>query len=378
MNILVVENTPQFGGGCETMSLQMSKELHQRGHQIVLAHENDGNMLPVYQTFAKEISRMNLPCFGWRNFLPALQSIRSLAALIDRQQVDVIFTSHLGHLRDLAILKALYRTPTVYYLGLPAGEQPDRFKKVVDRSRAWAVRQIHAGVACSWRIAESWKSSGWPEKTLAIVPHWVDFEKFKPVQDKSAARRKLNLPENAQIVLYVGRVVQDKGVEILIHAFAKIREQINDALLVIVGRASTSYASELQDLITRLGIERDVVQVGGVSNAEAYFSIADITVVPSICDEAFGIVVLESMACRVLTIVSSSGELPNVMGKENSDLVFESENSQALGELVVSWLEKPEELRKRGDALRQYTLLNYSQSDKLDVYEKLMLSACHG
>src|SRR5579883_1005836 len=137
MRILVLENHPQFGGGSEAVSLQLGGELQRRGHEIILAYEREGNMLPAYQAFATELWKMNLPWFGWRRLPETLKGARALAQRSKERRVDLIFTSHLGHLRDLGFIKFMYGIPVIYHLGLPLYDKFDRQRDSTD----WLMRQ---------------------------------------------------------------------------------------------------------------------------------------------------------------------------------------------------------------------------------------------
>lgn len=353
------------------MSLQLSTELHKRGHAVTLAYESEGSMLPLYKGFAEKLHPGKIPCFGFRNLPNSLQSIRNLSKLIREEKIDVIFSSHLGHLLDLGIVGTHTRTPVVYYLGLPSGDGEAGGSRLKDYVNRWAVKHIHAGVACSQRVATSWRNYGWPEESLYVVPHWVDSQRFKPSKDRAEARRIAGLPEQRPIVMYVGRVVQDKGIEVLLRACGSMNK---DASLVIVGRAEDSYVDRLKTIASELRISSRVMMIGNVAETEKYYRAADIVVVPSICDEAFGIVAIEAMASGALTITSSSGELPNVLGEANRDLVFTSENTQELSAMLDIWLNDHNALRRRGNLLRDYATEFYSVKDKLNAYESIMLS----
>lgn len=353
MRILTLENHPQFGGGCESLSFQLSTELAQRGHHIFLAYETEGSQLTYYRNFAT-VEQMPLPVFGWRTLPQSLSLVQKLAHYIRKQKIDVIFSSHLGHLRNLALIKSIYNIPTVYYLGLPSGG--------ADSSKRWALKKISAGVACSGHIADSWRDDGWPERTLRVVPHWIDTEKFKPAEDKSRLRRELNLPDK-RMVLFLGRVVEDKGVENLIRSCSGVNAQ-----LVIVGPVEKSYEEKLLRLEKMVGVA--AIHVGPTREANKYFAATDIAVVPSICKEGFGIVAIEAMATKALTIVSTSGELPNVVGNR-PELIFR--DVADLNSKLTKWLSNG--LENKAEEMYQFTLENYTQKGKLEVYEELMLRA---
>lgn len=368
MRILVLESVPNFGGGSEAVALEICKELSKRGHEIFLAYEVEGTMLPVYEKYAKKLWQTSLPCFGWRTLVQSFDCVRKLGQFIKSNQIDVVFSTHLGYLRTLALVKVFYQVETVYHLGLP--------RDTADWSVKWAIDKLFAGIAPSQRTAESWQKCGWSKDKLFVVSNWVDTLRFTIPTSKADIRTKIGLNEATPIIVYVGRITPEKGIETLIHAFPKVLKAFPTARLVLVGGATHQYQLTLREIYRQLAIsENQVIEVGNSQHTEKYFSAADIVVVPSLVAESFGLTLVESMACGAITLVSSSGELPYVIGSENQDLVFQTGDVDALAKSLIYWLSHPEASYQRGHQLRERAVKNFNQSDKVDIYEKIMLAA---
>jgi glycosyltransferase involved in cell wall biosynthesis len=369
VRILVLESVPNFGGGSEAVALEICKELSKRGHEIFLAYEVEGTMLPVYGKYARKLWQSRLPCFGWRTLVQSFDCVRKLGQFIKSNQIDVVFSTHLGYLRTLALVKFFYQVETVYHLGLP--------RDTADWSLKWAIGKIFAGIAPSQRTAESWQKCGWPKEKLFVVPNWIDILRFKVPDNKADVRRQVGLLEAAPLIVYVGRITPEKGVETLIHAFYQVLKTFPKTKLVLVGRVDEQYYINLKSIYKKLSIpENKVIKIGICKSIENYFAAADVVVVPSIWDEPFGLVLIEAMACGTLTLVSSSGELPNIIGSENEDLIFPAGDVDTLANHLIYWLSQPEQSRKRGHQLHERAVKNFNQSDKVDIYEKVMLAAC--
>lgn len=170
------------------------------------------------------------------------------------------------------------------------------------------------------------------------------------------------------IICFAGRLVLNKGVDILLNS-AKIYERDN-VLTLIVGDGS-EYAS-LNLLKEKLGL-KNVVFVGN-QNAEVLrkiYSVSDICVVPS-REEAFGLVALEAIACGTPVIATNQGGMVDFVTKDVGTLI-ERENVEKLAEEINKILDGERNFDKH--YLQDYAKNNYSQEilmDKLlNLYEEI-------
>ncbi len=154
---------------------------------------------------------------------------------------------------------------------------------------------------------------------IRIVPGGVDSTIFRPFPT-DAARTLLGLPAG-KLVLFVGRIQQLKGIDLLLRAFAQLcdRWQEGDAprLMVVGGHNPTDETDpeavemeRLRILASDLGVRDRVTFQGAVPHSmlPMYYSAADVVVVPSLY-ESFGLVALEAMACGAPVVASRVGGL---------------------------------------------------------------------
>jgi D-inositol-3-phosphate glycosyltransferase len=140
------------------------------------------------------------------------------------------------------------------------------------------------------------------------VPCGVDTDHFRP-RSRAAARRRLHLPADEPLVLYVGRIEPLKGIDILLRAAAETDGRFH--LLVVGGDSKDARRkAELERLAQEMGITERVFFQDAVSHEQLpmYYNAADICVVPSYY-ESFGLVALEAMACGVPVVASRVGGL---------------------------------------------------------------------
>jgi glycogen(starch) synthase len=146
-----------------------------------------------------------------------------------------------------------------------------------------------------------------PVDKIAVVPNGIDPEQFDFEFDPAPLRRQYASP-NDQIVLYVGRMVREKGVQVLLHAAQTILGAAPGTQFLMVGTGY--YLDELKWLAAHLNVAQNVHFLGYVSDPDLrrLYKIADVVVTPSLY-EPFGIVALEGMAAQVPVVTSDAGGL---------------------------------------------------------------------
>ncbi|WP_109471837.1 D-inositol-3-phosphate glycosyltransferase [Ornithinimicrobium cavernae] len=159
-----------------------------------------------------------------------------------------------------------------------------------------------------------------PDK-VHVVPPGVDLDVFTP-GDRAAARRAVGLPEDAQVVLFVGRIQPLKAPDLLVRAAAELVRRdpsLRDRLVVGVlgGPSGTGLArpEALQELTAQLGLSDLVRFVPPVSRTALadWYRAADLVTVPSY-NESFGLVAIESLASGTPVVAAAVGGLPVAVG----------------------------------------------------------------
>jgi len=151
-----------------------------------------------------------------------------------------------------------------------------------------------------------------PWEKVWIIPNAVDLSKFQVSVDRNAVRARYNVGPNEKLVLYVGRLVPQKGVEFLIQAVPRIGARFGDAKFVIVGDGWLR--GHLESLANQMGQRWRINFTGFIPDSEliALMRSADVLVIPSVY-EPFGIVALEGMAAGVPVVASQVGGLAEVV-----------------------------------------------------------------
>jgi glycosyltransferase involved in cell wall biosynthesis len=213
------------------------------------------------------------------------------------------------------------------------------------RLRNVLLRDADAFVAMSRRIRDEFLESGVPEGRVAYLPHGVDTRRFRPASpdEKVALRKALQLPVEAPIVVYTGRLLRGKGLEVLVSAFARVSAERPDVRLVLVGSGAGQMLSaeeELKAQAERLGLAGRVVFTGRVDNVEDFLRAADVFVFPSVF-EALGLSLIEAAACGLPCVATRTGGIVDVVEQDRSGLLVEAGEAAGLGQALLRLLTDP-------------------------------------
>lgn len=155
------------------------------------------------------------------------------------------------------------------------------------------------------------ESLGIAKTKVKNFTYWIDLEKFKKIAD---AKNKLGWRERF-VVLFVGRLVPEKGLELLLDS---VRSWDKNIGLKIIG--SGPLEKKVKEAAARFS-NVDFIQGIDHDNLPIYYSGSDILIVPSTSEEGFGRVILESLACGTPVIGSSRGAIPEVIDESVGRLI---------------------------------------------------------
>lgn len=297
---------PQIGG-LEINTANLARELAGRGHEITLVTRTPGD------TGDPEDHRASFPFRVVRD--PSRRDF-----LRWTRWCDVFFQQNIS-LRGLWPLLFVHRPWVVSHHSWYC--RPDGRRGWQDRLKRLVLRRAAASIAVSQAMADDLE-----------VPSTVILNAYR-----DSLFRILPGVERTRDLLFVGRLVSDKGVDVLLEALGLLRARGLRPGLTLLGEGPE--APRIAEQARRLGVA-DQVDMPGVRTGEELvrsFNEHRLLVVPSRYNEPFGIVALEGIACGCLVVGSAGGGLKEAIGP--CGLTFPNGDSTALAEILAGLLEDP-------------------------------------
>jgi len=269
--------------------------------------------------------------------------------VISRNEINrpIITTMHHPYVAERGVLSHLGYGDTTYFFTLLSKYMSARIAcrratKIIAVSRFTAE-----GIINGYRIS--------PEK-VTIIPDAVDTNRFNPSVSGHDLRERWKLHSDP-LVVFVGRLVQNKGLNHLIKAFASVLQEIPDAKLIVVGEEGKSelvgggIKNELVIMSKKLNLKNSIKFLGRASSEDLpkIYAAADVVVLPSIM-EGFGITLLEAMATAKPCIATTVGGIPDVITNGETGILVPPGDSSALYEAICTVLKDRSLARKFGEA----------------------------
>lgn len=181
-----------------------------------------------------------------------------------------------------------------------------------------------------------------PQDKIEVINNGVDLSEFEDLVNEDLDRFRYQYASlNEKIVFFIGRLVAEKGLHLLVEAVPKVLSVYPQTKFIIAGKGPME--SQLKRRALELGVNNQVYFTGYVDDRvrNSLYKCADIAVFPSLY-EPFGIVALEAMATNTPVIVSEAGGLSEIVRHGENGLKFYFGNVQSLADNIINLLEHPE------------------------------------
>ncbi len=197
---------------------------------------------------------------------------------------------------------------------------------------------------------------------------------------KESYRKKYGFTINDVIVVYSGRIMPDKGVLELIKGFNIAKKKCKKLKLLIVGKKRDN-SKEINDYYNSLLVEsnkykNDIIFSGFVSQDEIkyLYSLANIQVVPSLCNEAFGLIVVEGISAGLPLIVTNVGGIPEIVDSSSAIIIDKENIVDNIASSIIKLYDNKDYSEKivanAKDKIAKFDVLNYTKNFEkcLDKY----------
>jgi N-acetyl-alpha-D-glucosaminyl L-malate synthase BshA len=200
---------------------------------------------------------------------------------------------------------------------------------------------------------------------IAVIPNFVNCDVYKPLDDRDAARARY-AASGEKILIHLSNFRPVKRVTDVVKVFARIAKQV-PARLLLVGDGPDRSSAEW--LAQSLGIQDRVAFLGKQESVNELLPVADLMLMPSEL-ESFGLAALEAMACRVPTIGTSVGGVPELIEDGVTGRLFPVGDTDAMADAAIDLLSDAKRLDEMGRAGRAFAQARYCASRIIPLYEK--------
>jgi glycosyltransferase involved in cell wall biosynthesis len=265
---------------------------------------------------------------------------------------------HVNTMKDIAHvfgINILRKIPTVWHVRVIPDKDRITARKYVKYASSFVCRII----AISNAVAHGVRCLGVDAKKIEIVYNPIDTNRFRP-RPKRTCRRKHHLPIKARIIGSLGRLYREKGYELLLQAVAHIKTEFDNVHVLVAGNTwEKGYVETLRDIAHRLGLSRHLTILQWQSDAATLISALDILVLSPLCEEAFGRILAEAMACEIPAIGADIGGISEVVHNNITGLLVQPRNVEAVAQALSTLLENHTLSKSMAVRSREYVIANF-------------------
>ena len=335
-NILQIAASPSWGGG-EKYVYDLASELDKKGYSVFIIHRKSEILkrkMQQLQLNQKELSLKNL--FD-------VVSIIKLALFISQNKIDVI---HVHQFKDAFMslfasfmVRGKVRIICTRHLVKPAK---------TNFLYRFLYNKLEAIIFVSELARNKFISTHplIPAEKLIVIHNSVK-DTIEVESSSTDIRLKYNLSKETPLLVFTGRIVSEKGINVLIEALNKCSAL--DFYLLILGVGDAAYEEKIKTQIRNYNLENKIEFVGFVDNIIPYIVHSDLGIFPSICQESFGLMAIEFMKYGKCVITTNNGAQKEFIENNKNGLLIPPNDSDCLAKAIALLIENRAERNRLGN-----------------------------
>lgn len=289
-----------------------------------------------------------------------LSILCKLVRILKEQKVDIIHCSSHECTVYGTLAAMIARTPVVLAHVRGLGRSRRLRRKLIN---LLLFRRINKLIPVAHKVKEDVLKNNWflSADKLLVLENSVDYERFAEVAIlKEDAKQMLDLPKDAFVYGTVGRLAPTKGLSYLIEAFAKVKQQMPSAQLIVVGEGRLR--NELEQQAAGTSCADSIHFLGHRKNIPELLRAMDVFVLSSIA-EGMPKAILEAMAAGIPCISTNVGGIPEIVTSRDVGLLVPARKVAALARAMISVANMPnDELAKLGEKAQDRVRQVYSHT----------------
>ena len=349
MKILMLtwEYPPRVVGGIAKVVYDLSRTLIKDGHDVTVVTYKEGDVPYFEDDKGVKVYRVDNYMINPNNFIDWIMQLNfNLVAkaneiMEEQGKFDVIHAHDWLVAYAAKTLKNSYHIPIVSTIhateaGRNSGIHDEQQRYINDTEWMLTYESSEVIVNSNYMKGELQRLFGLPYEKINVVPNGVNLSLFNGIERDYNFRRKYAM-DNEKIILFMGRLVYEKGIQHLIAAMPKILNGYHDSKLVVCGKGAM--LDELRAQANAMGIGNKVYFAGYMNgkDVQRMYKAADIAVFPSTY-EPFGIVALEAMLSENPVVVSDVGGLNEIVQHRENGMKSYAGNANSIADSILELL----------------------------------------
>lgn len=355
-------------GGSGVIATELGKMLAEQGHEVHFITSSMPFRLDRIhpKIYYHEVEMSHYPVFKYPPYDLALAA--KMAEVIDREKLDIL---HVHYAMPHAISAILARDlsdhdvkviTTLHGTDISVLSFDSTFKKMIK----YGIEKSDAVTAVSNSLLEQTNESLQVDKEISVIYNFVNEEEYYK-KEMPLLKKQYNIKENEKIVIHISNFRKIKRIEDVIYTFSKIQKETPSKLLLVGDGPESSSAFQL---VEELGITEDVLFLGKQKKISELLSISDLILLMSE-QESFGLVLLEAMNCKVPSIGTNVGGIPEVIEHGKTGYLVELGDVTQAAKYAVNLLENDELLEDFSKNAYEYAREHFRSDIILKQYTDL-------
>lgn len=320
MRILLLSTGGSIGGE-ETFTRNLALTLMGKGHYVEMAV---GGKIQKDDVIKNGIIVADIDVTS-RNPIGIIKAAKNLTEYVNKHHIDIVHAQAIGPALMGIVAKKLFKchTPWIWH---NHGITEFSYKFVVRR-----LNSLDKIIANSDYVSEQLKGHGVTPSVIQRIHNGINTKEFSVSDDKvlsikESIRTEFGIPKDSFVVIYVGRLSPEKGVEVLLNGFEKLHSKNNNIRCLIVGNGPQK--NELISMIQNFTSKENVIFAGFRKDIRDLVATSNILVLPSHI-ETFSLTTLQAFATGTVCVCSDVGGTPEqILDKFNGRLFQDNDFNQ--------------------------------------------------
>lgn len=356
---MFTDTYPPFINGVSTSILMLKRALERKGHEVFIVTVNPDDMTYKFENDKKIVRIPGIPIGIYDYRLTGIYPIRAIN-IIKKWNLDIIhshtefgigtFARIMANQLDIPLVHTYHTMYEDYVHYITKGYFDGASKKVVEYlTKFYCDKTATELIVPTKKTYDLFKNKYKYNKTVHIIPTGIEIERFYKEnfskKELLELQKKLKIESNDFIILFVGRLAEEKNVEFLIQSQKELVKKYKNCKLMIVGDGPDS--KKYQKLATEYHIEKNVIFTGKVPYDEVpkYYALSTVFATAS-TSETQGLTVIEAMASSLPSICINDESFNTVIINQFNGYIFE--NKIQYKKIIENLINNPQEIKKVG------------------------------